>query len=72
MCSRSITTFQRATLREKLKFDVNQAGRELEMTGAFYSTYPSLFPFGITAEPRLKVALFSPVKWNLPISHFMF
>lgn len=48
------------SLREKLKFDVNQAARELEMTGAFYSTYPSLFLFGITAELQLKVALFSP------------
>lgn len=61
-----------AAQREKLKFDVNQGDWELEMTGVFYSTYPSLFPFGITTEFQLKVAHFSPIKWNLPIIHFMF
>lgn len=57
---------------EKLKFDVNQAGLELDVTGAFYSTSPSLFPFGSSAQLQLNVALFSHIKWNLPISHFMF
>lgn len=72
LCSRSRTTFQGATLREKLKFDVNQAVWELDVTGAFYSTYPSLFPFGISAELQLQVAPFSPIKWNLSIIHFTF
>lgn len=34
----SAATFQSKTLRGKLKFDVNQAARELDVTGAFYST----------------------------------
>lgn len=71
-CSRSRTTFQSTTERKKLKFDVNQAGRALDVTGAFYSTSPSLFPFGFSAQLQLNVALFSRIKWNLPISHFMF
>ena len=40
------------------------------MTGAFYSTYPSLFLFGITAELRLELPFLAPRQMELANQSF--